>query len=109
MYIVTRKITLVKRVVVQLWNFPQNLITSAIRLLANADCRLKRLQHQCFFGAKIRAFPALDTFLAIDDGREKLFLRKRADGANFDRGARVVLRASFLYDRQFLFHDILRS
>lgn len=70
---------------------------------------LKRLQHQCFFGTKIRAFPALDTFLAVDDGREKLFLRKRADGANFDRGARVVLRASFLYDRQLLFHDNLRS
>lgn len=66
--------------------------------------RLLRLQDQGFLGTERRALAALDALFAVDCGRGEPVLRQRADGANFDRGAGMVLRAFVLQNSQYFGH-----
>lgn len=65
------------------------------------------LKLQRFFGAKIRTFSACNALVIINFGGVKPALGQRAHGADFNRGARVVLRAVFPFDNEFFIHNLL--
>ena len=62
------------------------------------------VKHKGFFGTEVRASAAGDALGVVDYGSVKALLRQRAYGANFYRGASVILRTVFRLDNKLLVH-----